>query len=100
MPALHIGGWYDIFLEGTIENFTRLAEPAPAMSMPGKIRNWSLAPGITCPGIRQVGAFDFGDEARNCVDALQILWLDKHLRGEGNQLDEELARRFVYHGRE
>jgi putative CocE/NonD family hydrolase len=41
------------------------------------------------PWNQHVGGFDFGDNARCPVDALQILWLDKYLRGEGNQLDEE-----------
>jgi putative CocE/NonD family hydrolase len=26
VPAYHVGGWYDIFLHGTLENFTRLRE--------------------------------------------------------------------------
>jgi putative CocE/NonD family hydrolase len=41
------------------------------------------------PWRQQVGEVDFGDDARNCADALQVLWLDRHLRGESNQLDQE-----------
>jgi putative CocE/NonD family hydrolase len=88
LPALHIAGWYDVFLEGTIENFTGLQAQAGSERARGN-QKLVVGPWYHMPWNQHVGGFDFGDDARSCVDALQILWLDKHLRGESNQLDEE-----------
>jgi putative CocE/NonD family hydrolase len=88
LPALHIAGWYDVFLEGTIENFTSLQVQAGSEHAQGN-QKLVIGPWYHMPWNQHVGGFDFGDDARSCVDALQILWLDKHLRGESNQLDEE-----------
>jgi hypothetical protein len=88
VPALHIGGWYDIFLEGALQNFTGLQTRAGSKQA-RQNQKLVIGPWYHMPWHQRVGAFDFGDEARNCVDALQILWLDKYLRGESNQLDQE-----------
>jgi putative CocE/NonD family hydrolase len=88
LPALHIAGWYDVFLEGTIENFTGLQAGAGSEHARGN-QKLVVGPWYHMPWNQHVGGFDFGDDARSCVDALQILWLDKHLRGDSNQLDEE-----------
>jgi putative CocE/NonD family hydrolase len=88
MPALHVGAWYDIFLEGTIENYVSLrAEAGNDRARQGQ--KLVIGPWYHMPWHQQVGGVDFGDNARNCIDALQVLWLDKYLRGESNQLDEE-----------
>jgi uncharacterized protein len=88
LPALHIGGWYDIFLEGTLENFVGLRAQAGSENA-RQNQKLVVGPWFHMPWYQQVGSLDFGDDARNCVDALQLLWLDKHLRGESNSLDEE-----------
>jgi len=88
LPALHISGWYDIFLEGVIENFVGLQKQA-GTEQARQNQKLVIGPWFHMPWFQQVGAVDFGDDARNCIDALQVLWLDKHLRGENNQLDEE-----------
>jgi putative CocE/NonD family hydrolase len=88
VPALHIAGWYDIFLEGTLENFTSLQARAGSKQA-RQNQKLVVGPWYHMPWHQQVGGYDFGDEARNCTDALQVLWLDKHLRGESNQLDQE-----------
>jgi putative CocE/NonD family hydrolase len=88
LPALHIAGWYDIFLEGTIENFTSLQAQAGSEQARAN-QKLVVGPWYHMPWNQHVGGFDFGANGRNCVDALQILWLDKYLRGASNQLDEE-----------
>jgi putative CocE/NonD family hydrolase len=88
LPALHIAGWYDVFLEGTIENFTGLQAGAGSDYARGN-QKLVVGPWYHMPWNQNVGGFDFGHDGRSCVDALQILWLDKYLRGESNQLDEE-----------
>lgn len=88
VPALHIAGWYDIFLEGTLENFTSLQQQAGSEAA-RQNQKLVVGPWFHMPWHQQVGGFDFGDDARNCVDALQILWFDRYLRGERNQLESE-----------
>jgi putative CocE/NonD family hydrolase len=88
VPALHIAGWYDIFLEGTIENFTSLQNQAGSQ-FARQNQKLVIGPWYHMPWHQQVGGFDYGEAGRNCVDALQVLWSDKYLRGESNQLDHE-----------
>jgi putative CocE/NonD family hydrolase len=88
VPALHIAAWYDVFLEGTLENYTSLRVQA-ASHHAQQNQKLVVGPWYHMPWHQHVGDFDFGEAGRNCVDALQVLWLDKHLRGERNQLDNE-----------
>jgi putative CocE/NonD family hydrolase len=87
-PALHFGGWYDVFLEGLLENFVGLQARAGS-DHARQNQKLVIGPWFHMPWHQQPGEFDFGDDARNCADALQVLWFDKHLRGEANQLDQE-----------
>ncbi|MBE7553060.1 MAG: CocE/NonD family hydrolase [Anaerolineales bacterium] len=88
VPALHLAGWYDVFLEGTLENFTGLQAQASS-EQARQHQKLVVGPWYHMPWRHQVGEVDFGEVGRNSMDALQILWLDKHLRGESNQLDQE-----------
>lgn len=87
-PMLHLGGWYDVFLEGTLENFVGLSQgAATAEARAGQ--KLVVGPWYHNPWHQYGGGVDFGAAARSPIDALQILWLDRHLRGERNQLDAE-----------
>jgi putative CocE/NonD family hydrolase len=88
VSGLHITGWYDIFLEGTIENFQGLRARANN-DRARENQKLVIGPWYHMPWHQQVGSVDFGEDARNCIDALQVLWLDKYLRGESNQLENE-----------
>ena len=82
VPALHLAAWYDIFLEGTLRNFSgirRLAHPDVAASQrlvigPWHHMYWS----------RFVAGTDFGPEARSDIDDLQLRWFDQWLRNIDN----------------
>jgi putative CocE/NonD family hydrolase len=87
-PALHIAGWYDVFLEGALENFAGLREHA-ATADARQHQKLVVGPWYHNPWHQRPGALDFGSAARSGIDALQVLWLDRHLRGERNQLADE-----------
>lgn len=53
-PALHIGGWYDIFLQGTLDNFARQRELGVASHL--IVGPWTHSPDFT----PQVGEMNFG----------------------------------------
>ena len=77
VPALHIGGWQDTMLDGTLAShaaFTR-AGKAPQRLV--------IGPWLHMPWGRTVGARDLGPDAASCIEAEQLAWFDAHLRGIG-----------------
>ena len=86
-PALHIGGWYDLFIAGTIENFAGLRERAATADAR---RGQRLLVGPWSHGnfSDTIGELDFGLHAsKGALDttALQLAFFDEHLRGGGVQ---------------
>lgn len=93
VPMVHIGGWYDIFLRGTIQNFVELGrrQGAPKWLLvgpwthSGNARSWA-------------GDVDFGPEAAlaDFDSDFHVRWFDRLLKGrhaEGEQ--ERPVRLFV-----
>ncbi|GAB6928645.1 CocE/NonD family hydrolase [Paenibacillus sp. JCM 10914] len=80
VPALHIGGWYDIFIDGTIENFTEIRRRG-ATQKAREHQYLFIEPWFHMPWSRYVGELDFGPEAANRIDELQLAWFDRWLKG-------------------
>ncbi len=73
VPMLHVGGWFDQMLMGTLDlHRAAAAGPAPQRLL--------IGPWMHQPWGRMVGAMDFGAEASSPVDAAQVAWFDRHLR--------------------
>jgi putative CocE/NonD family hydrolase len=92
-PALHYGGWYDTFVEGTLENYRALAERAgddPARAQRLLVGPWLHIPWAPLSGVRH-----FGEEAKNLIDELQLEWFEYWLKGEGDVLGWPPVRLFV-----
>jgi putative CocE/NonD family hydrolase len=88
VPAYHAGGWYDIFLGGTLENYGALAARGRA---PQKLL---LGPWSHGNADEVIGDVDFGFRASGAlIDAqidimsLQLLWFDRWLRGVPNSIE-------------
>jgi putative CocE/NonD family hydrolase len=82
--ALHIGGWYDIFLEGTLRNFVGMCRGGKSARAREKQR---LVVGPWLHGLfdRVVGEVDFGPGALpDAVDigGLHLQWFDHCLRDQ------------------
>lgn len=82
-PALHLGGWYDIFVAGTIENFTRLrVEAATEEARAGQrlfVGPWAHGSYGDIIGDLECGptaAWDSFD-----TTAWHLAWFDERLRG-------------------
>lgn len=76
VPGLHIGGWQDVLLEGTLgayAAFVRGARPQHLLVGP-----WAHA-----PWGRRVGAVDLGASAVSDVDARTVAFLGHVLKGQG-----------------
>src|SRR5262249_14071915 len=68
VPALHYGGWYDTFIEGTLENYRALAELAG--ENPDRVQRLLVGPWLHIPWAPISGVRNFGDEARNRFDEI------------------------------
>lgn len=85
LPALHIGGWYDFMLSGTLTGYREMAERC---SSPQRL---VVGPWMHAPWGTRQGDTEFGPTAVSSVDALQVRWFDHWLKGiDAGVLDEPL----------
>jgi hypothetical protein len=84
VPALHIGGWYDVFIEGTIRNYTAMRN-----GQNGERHKLVIGPWSHGPWTRMVGTLDFGEEADNFINGLLVRWFRYWLKGENTGIAEE-----------
>ncbi len=95
VPALNMGGWYDIFVEGTLACFNGLRAhgrtPAARQSQL-IIGPWAHSLS-TSP---KVGDIDFGFHSMYDLDLLELRWWEQWLRGnETGILNEGPLRLFI-----
>ncbi len=89
LPMLHIGGWFDTHLSGTLRLYQEMAARS---ALPQYL---VIGPWAHLPWGRKVGAIDYGPEANSPIDRLQIRWFDYFLKGIDNGLlDESPIRLF------
>lgn len=95
VPALHVAGWYDIFLQGTLKNYVELRKNA-ATEAAREGQRLIIGPWWHMPWSSRAGAMDFGPAARSRIDEEQIRWFDYWLKGDDNgYLDEPPVRVFI-----
>ncbi|MGH3049511.1 MAG: CocE/NonD family hydrolase [Gaiellaceae bacterium] len=83
VPAIHVGGWYDIFCEGTIRNYTGMSTRAPT-ARTRRLQRLVIGPWTHhAPWERVQGDLDFGAEADGTMDMPRLLvdWLRSTLDG-------------------
>jgi putative CocE/NonD family hydrolase len=78
VPMLHVGGWYDQMLMGTLDAHAALAARSQA-EQPLYIGPWTHQ-----PWGRRVGAVDFGPDAVSPIDAAQLAWFNRHLKDDSS----------------
>ena len=83
IPMLHIGGWFDPYLRGTL-NLYRAMAARSQYSQHLIIGAWAHL-----PWGRKLGAMDYGMEAPSPIDEAQIRWFDYFLKGKDTGLLEE-----------
>lgn len=79
VPMLHIGGWYDQMLMGTLDGHRAIA------ARTGAEQDLVIGPWTHQPWGRRVGAVDFGPQASSPVDAMQLAFFDRHLKVLGER---------------
>ncbi|OKH37178.1 S15 family X-Pro dipeptidyl-peptidase [[Phormidium ambiguum] IAM M-71] len=75
LPILHVGGWFDTFLRGTVNLYKEMA------SRSHFLQYLLIGPWAHLPWGRKVGSIDYGLAAANPIDELQIRWFDRFLKG-------------------
>jgi putative CocE/NonD family hydrolase len=90
VPVYSIGAWYDIFLGGTLKNYTRLKTEA-GTDAARKGQRLLVYVGGHAGGSdsRKVGAVDFGEKLPIDEDAMVLRWYDWLLKGEANGVEKE-----------
>lgn len=91
VPALHLGGWYDIFITGTVKNFTgiRGAGGPAAARQKLLIGPWQHSPW------RAIGAPARSDLGPNAVDDWQVRFFDEVLKDESTGVFDSPGRVYV-----
>ena len=92
LPAFHVGGWYDVFLQGTIQNFQRMrAAGAPGQSLiigPWTHGKFDPVIGDINFGLRSSGAFL---DLRGDLVTRQMSFFDYCLKNIPNGVDQQPA---------
>ncbi len=82
VPMLHVGGWYDKMLEGTLGAWQAMTDShAPQRLIVG--------PWGHIPWGRRTGIVDFGPQASSPIDAEQVRWFDRFLKDRDNGVERE-----------
>lgn len=87
VPVLNFGGWFDIFQEGTIENFLKMTRQAPD-AVRGAQR-LIVGPWAHMAWGPKVGDVDFGPQSKVDVDAKELRWLDHYVKGVANGAEKD-----------
>jgi putative CocE/NonD family hydrolase len=80
LPMLHIGGWFDPHLRGTLRLYQELAGRS---NYP---QHLIIGPWAHLPWGRKLGEKDYGKAAISPVDQLQIQWFNKFLKGVDSEI--------------
>jgi putative CocE/NonD family hydrolase len=101
VPALNIGGWYDIFQRGTIRNFAGMGAHGGSESAR---RNQRLVMGPwnhAVPLVNLVGEVDFGFRSGAVsadLDGVQLRFFDRWLKGADNGVERDAPIRLFVMG--
>jgi uncharacterized protein len=90
VPALHIGGWYDIFLGGTLRNYQGIKAHG-ATDEARKGQRLLVQIGGHAGFGRHIGDVEFGDEALKFPSSKVVLdWYDYLFKGVQNEFAKDL----------
>ena len=94
IPGLHISGWYDMFLRGSVDGFLALRKSAGSEF--ARQHQYLLAgPWAHLPWGDRIGAADFGPEALVDTDTILLRWFDHWLKDSGAFEGKSHVRHFV-----
>ena len=82
VPALNFDGWYDVFLNGAVENYVGMRKDggSDAARSGGRL---VIGPYMHLPWNRKSADVDFGSEADNPIEDLQVAFVRPLAEGQG-----------------
>ena len=96
VPVHTSGGWFDIFLAGTINGFTGVRKQGASEKARREtkmvIGPWGHGPS------RKFGDVDFGPDAARVLFDRELRWFDHYLKGIDNGIDREPPVEIFYMG--
>ena len=94
VPALHVSGWYDSYLEGSVRGFELLRKHAGTQH--ARDNQYLLAgPWVHIPWGDRVGECDLGAAALLNTDELLLRWFDHWLKDASTFANEPKVRHFA-----
>ncbi|HEX4643551.1 MAG TPA: CocE/NonD family hydrolase, partial [Candidatus Acidoferrales bacterium] len=94
VPALHVSGWYDVYLRGSVDGFLGLCKSAGSEF--ARENQFLLAgPWVHIPWGDRIGSADFGPEALLDTDTILLRWFDHWLKDSGAFTGKARVRHFV-----
>ena len=87
VPALHLSGWFDTYLGGSVAGF---------LAMSAHLDQYLVAgPWVHIPWGEMIGEHNLGPEALLDTDALLLRWFNHWLKGSGEFAHEPRIRHFA-----
>lgn len=94
VPALHLAGWYDAYLEGSIAGYLALRNGAGSEF--ARDNQYLIAgPWIHIPWGDRADDVNFGERANLSVDEILLRWFNHWLKDSGEIAREERVRYFL-----
>ncbi|NDJ18879.1 CocE/NonD family hydrolase [Myxacorys almedinensis A] len=75
LPMLHIGGWFDTYMRGTLNFYKAMNQQSRA------VQQLIVGAWAHLPWGRRLGAIDYGAAAVSGCDRAQVRWFDQFLKG-------------------
>ncbi len=98
IPALHLSGWYDTYLAGSVDGFLAACREA---SPEAREHQYLVAgPWQHIPWGQRIGSHDFGAAANLDTNALHLRFFNQYLKGSGEFADEPRIRHFALNRKE
>lgn len=88
IPALHVSGWYDTYLRGSVDGFN-------AMRAVAKDQYLLAGPWVHIPWGDRIGPLGLGAEANLDTDGLLLQWFNHWLKGTGEFAEEPPIRHYA-----
>ena len=96
VPVMTQGGWFDIFLPGTINGFVGVRKHG-ANERARSLTRMVIGPWGHGPS-RKYGDLDFGPDADRTLFQYEVRWHDFHLKGVKNGIDTDAPVQIFYMG--
>jgi uncharacterized protein len=90
LPTLNIAGWYDVFLQGTIDNFVQMRNHGE--STKARESKLIIGPWSHLKHSHYVGEVNFGLQANSTfvdLSGIHIRWFDHFLKGKDTSITDE-----------